>query len=296
MGFCNKKSFFNESTNTSDLAYLISDSYWDTQNLAKSDKKKFTTQDFYNTLILKLKSEDTPFIVEYSSNLTKTQKDAFKKAFEQIKDSIIGLILNQKDLRKSINVTELISLLDNNLQNDLGAQRLKIISEDENDSFNIEIKGALAEGSISELKLKDFLEQTYGGCIGAINQMKRIFSREIFTNTLCNFEKGIIVTNNIQLNDNIALYKNQLFQKITDLLHQINPTTDYPTSIYTEDGSIHLGYYKVLSDMREYLESIKDSNIINDEYNTYIFGNDSIILDAVNAYTILKYFDSFLQE
>lgn len=296
MGFCNKKSFFNESTNTSDLAYLISDSYWDTQNLAKSDKKKFTTQDFYNTLILKLKSEDTPFIVEYSSNLTKTQKDAFKKAFEQIKDSIIGLILNQKDLRKSINVTELISLLDNNLQNDLGAQRLKIILEDENDSFNIEIKGALEEGSISELKLKDFLEQTYGGCIGAINQMKRIFSREIFTNTLCNFEKGIIVTNNIQLNDNIALYKNQLFQKITDLLHQINPTTDYPTSIYTEDGSIHLGYYKVLSDMREYLESIKDSDIINDEYNTYIFGNDSIILDAVNAYTILKYFDSFLQE
>ena len=46
--------------------------------------------------------------------------------------------------------------------------------------------------------------------------------------------------------------------------------------------------------MREYLESIKGSNTINDEYNTYIFGNDSIILDAVNAYTILKYFDSFL--
>ena len=38
-------------------------------------------------------------------------------------------------------------------------------------------------------------------------------------------------------------------------MHEVNPETDYPTSIYTESGNVHLGYYKVLSDMREYLES-----------------------------------------
>jgi len=79
-------------------------------------------------------------------------------------------------------------------------------------------------------------------------------------------------------------------------LHEINPETDYPTSIYTESGNVHLGYYKVLSDMREYLESIKGSDTINEEYNKNLFGNESTTLNAIHAYTILKYFDSLLQE
>ena len=295
MGFCNNKSFFNRSTDSDDLAYLISDSYWDTQDLARSEKKKFTTQDFYNTLVSKLKSEDTPFMMEYSSDLTQSQKSAFKKAFGQIKDSIIDLIPNE--FRDRIKISELRALLDNNLQDDLGAGRLKIVGEDEDESFNIEAEGAHDDDTpIRELKFRDFIEQTYGGCIGAVNQMKHIFSREIFTNTLCNFERGTIVTNNTQLNDNIALYKNQLLQRVTDLLHEINPETDYPTSIYTESGNVHLGYYKVLSDMREYLESIKGSDTINEEYNKNLFGNESTTLNAIHAYTILKYFDSLLQE
>ena len=295
MGFCNNKSFFNRSTDSDDLAYLISDSYWDTQDLARSEKKKFTTQDFYNTLVSKLKSEDTPFMMEYSSDLTQSQKNAFKRAFGQIKDSIIDLIPNE--FRDRIKISELRALLDNNLQDDLGASRLKIVGEDENESFNIEAEGAHDDDTpIKELKFRDFIEQTYGGCIGAVNQMKHIFSREIFTNTLCNFERGTIVTNNTQLNDNIALYKNQLLQRVTDLLHEVNPETDYPTSIYTESGNVHLGYYKVLSDMREYLESIKGSDTVNEEYNKNLFGNESTTLNAIHAYTILKYFDSLLQE
>lgn len=294
MGFCNNKSFFNRSTDSDALAYLISDSFWDTYDLARGEKKKFSTQDFYNTLVSKLKSEDTPFMVEYSSNLTSAQKNAFKKAFSQIKDSIIDLLPN--DFKDQIKVSELKSLLDTNLQDDLGAGKLKIV-EEEQESFNVEALEANEDDTpIKELKFKDYIDQTYGGCVGAIKQMKHIFSREIFTNTLCNFDKGIIVTNNTQLNDSIALYKNQLLQRILNLLHEINPGTDYPTNIYTERGNIHLGYYKVLSDMREYLESINKSNVISEEYNNSLFGNESTILNAVHAYTILKYFDSLLQE
>ena len=296
MGFCNNKSFFN-STDSDDLAYLIRGSYWNTKDLAKSKGEKFTTQDFYNTLVSKLKSEDTPFKVEYSSDLTQAQKNAFKEAFKQIKDAIIDLIPDDCKGKGKIQISELRGLLDNNLQNDLGASRLKTVGEDEDESFNIEAEGAHDDDTpIRELKFRDFIEQTYGGCIGAVNQFKHIFSREIFTNTLCNFERGIIVTNNTQLNDSIALYKNQLLQRVTDLLHKVNPETDYPTSIYTESGNVHLGYYKVLSDMREYLESIKGSNTVNEEYNKNLFGNESTTLNAIHAYTILKYFDSLLQE
>lgn len=296
MGFCNNKQFFNVNENSEDLSWIISESFYDTYDLAKSSNKKFTTQDFYNTLVRKLKSEDTPFRTEYSSDLTSTQKKIFKNAFQQIRESIPNLVPVDFRGKGKINLNELESLLDNNLQNDLGAGRLKIVGEDEDESFNIEAEGAKdSEDPIKELKFREYIEKTYGGCIGAINQMKHLFSREIFINTLCNFEKGVIVTNNTQLNDNIALYKNYLLQKVLDLLHKENPNTDYPTSIYTENGNVHLGYYKVLSDMREYLENIKD-NTIDDEYNKNLFGNESTILNAIHAYTILKYFDVLLQE
>ncbi len=295
MGFCNSKSFFNRSTDSDDLAFLISDSYWDTYDIAKSDKKKFSTQDFYNTLVSKLKSEDTPFMMEYSSNLTQAQKNAFKKAFVQIKDSIIDLMPDE--FKEDVKISELRALLDNNLQNDLGANKLKIVEDEDNESFNIETEGAHdRDNPIKELKFRDYIDQTYGGCIGAVNQMRHIFSREIFTNTLCNFDRGTLVSNNTQLNDNIALYKNQLLQRVLTLLKTVNPGTDYPTSIYTESGNVHLGYYKVLSDMREYLEGIDKNITINEEYNKNLFGNNSRVLDAIHAYTILKYFDTLLQE
>lgn len=295
MGFCNNKSFFDRNTDSEALAYIISDAFWDTDDLANSSKKKFSTQDFYNTLIMKLKSEDTPFMMEYSSDLTQSQKNAFKKAFTQIKDSIIDLMPN--DFKDKVKVSELRALLDNNLQDDLGANKLKITEEENDESFDIDTEGAHDDDTpIKELKFRDYIEQTYGGCIGAINQMKHIFSREIFTSTLCNFNRGTIVSNNTQLNDNIALYKNQLLQRVINLLQEINPGTDYPTSIYTESGNVHLGYYKVLSDMREYLESINKSDVINEEYSNNLFGNESKILNAIHSYTILKYFDSLLQE
>lgn len=294
MGYCNNKSFFDRTIDSDSLAYIISDSYWDTYDLAKSDKKKFTTQDFYNVLVSKLKSQDTPFMMEYSADLTQSQKQMFKKAFGEIKDAIIELI--PSDFKDHIKISELKSLLDNNLQEDLGAKRLKI-QEDESETFDIDQEGANDQDSpIKEVKLRDFLDQTYKGCSGAINQMLHTFSREIFTYTLCNFDKGVIVSTNTQLNDNLALYKNYLLQEVVKFLHAQNPNTDYITSIYTDNGNINLGYYKVLSDMNQYLESIKDANIVDEEYNKSLFNEQSDTLQAIYSYTILKYFDSLLQD
>ena len=131
MGFCNIKSFFN-SDFSQDLAYVIKHAYFDTVNNQKLEKqKKFSTIDFYHRLIDLLKSEDTPFKVEYSSDLSDSQRKIYKEAFEDLKTSIIELI--PESLKKDINMGELIDVINKDFQKDLIAGRLKIEFEEDSE-------------------------------------------------------------------------------------------------------------------------------------------------------------------
>lgn len=114
---------------------------------------------------------------------------------------------------------------------------------------------------------------------------------------MCNFENGFFVTTNSELNESIALYKNTLLQRMVNFLSSVNPNTSYPSGIYTDEGNIHRRYYDVLNDMQDYIKSLDSSEqVINDEFSKKIFGGESAKLDAINAYTMLKYFDSLLQD
>ena len=294
MGFCNIKSFFN-SDFSQDLAYVIKHAYFDTVNNQKLEKqKKFSTIDFYHRLIDLLKSEDTPFKVEYSSDLSDSQRKIYKEAFEDLKTSIIELI--PESLKKDINMGELIDVINKDFQKDLNAGRLKIEFEEDSENFNIELQGASEEVAIKELPLKQFLYKVYGDCFGAIKQLKNQFSREMFIRSICDLENGELITTSSQLNDNIANYKNELFNIVLNFVSKLNPNASYPSSLYESTGRIHKGYYSVLQTMQDYLSGNNTELMINDEYGRKLFGEDSQILDAINAYTILKYFDSFLVE
>lgn len=294
MGVCNVKTFFTLSQNAEDLSMAIADAYYDVQDATTLDNKKFSTADFYDRLVSVLKSENTPFKVEYSSDLTEGQKKLFKQAFAEIRQAILDLIPNE--FKDDIKMSELSLMLSDNLQKDLNAGRLKIEGE-ESDEFTIEQKGALDNDEpIRELRLNQFLSETYQNCFGAAKQMKNIFSREIFTYTMCNFDNGFFITTDSELNESIALYKNELLQRVTKFLKEINPNTSYPSSVYTDEGNVHRRYYDVLSDMQSYLDSINKEQVVNDEYSKSLFGSGSTSLDAIHAYTMLKYFDSLLQE
>ena len=65
---CNIKSFFNRELHSDDLVYALTNAYYDTLDNAAADGKDFDTVDYYNTLVSELKSEDTPFMVEYHSD------------------------------------------------------------------------------------------------------------------------------------------------------------------------------------------------------------------------------------
>lgn len=295
MGICNVKSFFSSSRDMDELAMVIANAYYDVQDVARIERKKFTTSDFYDRLISLLKSESTSFQMEYSSDFTESQKKLFKQAFAEIKQAIEDLIPNE--FMGDIKMSELRSMLENNLQKDLNAGRLKIEGESEESEFGIEQEGAQDQDTpIRERRLNQYMQDTYGNCFGAVKLVKNQFSREIFTYTMCNFENGFFVTTNSELNESIALYKNTLLQRIVNFLSSVNPNTSYTDSIYTGEGNIHRRYYDVLNDMQNYINSLDIEQVINDEYSKKLFSGDSAMLDAVNAYTMLKYFDSLLQE
>lgn len=113
MGICNIKSFFTAREHMDTLAMVIANAYYDTEDSATIDRKKFTTSDFYNRLVTLLKSESTPFQMEYSSDFTESQKKLFKQAFAEIKQAITDLIPNE--FKGNIKMSELQSMLEDNL-------------------------------------------------------------------------------------------------------------------------------------------------------------------------------------
>lgn len=288
---CNTKSFFNRELHSDDLVYALTNAYYDTLDNAAADGKDFDTVDYYNTLVSELKSEDTPFMVEYHSEYSESQKKIFKQSLVQISQDIIALL--PKDFSSKVNISTLKSLLDENLQRDLGAGRLKI-EKDQEDSF--EINPSQEGQEPKEVQFNRFIENTYQNCFGAVKQLKNQFSRDIFQYTLCNIDSGFFVTTNADLNNSIALYKNKLLNTITSFLRTINPSSSYPSQIYTPDGGLHRGYYYALQDMQAYLDSHNLQELINEEYCKKLFTGDSQIMDAIHAYTTLKYFDSLLSE
>ena len=288
---CNTKSFFNRELHSDDLVYALTNAYYDTLDAAAADGKDFDTVDYYNTLVSELKSEDTPFMMEYHSEYSDSQKKLFKQSLVQISQDIIALL--PKDFSSKVNISTLKSLLDENLQRDLGAGRLKI-EKDQEDTFEINPSQEVQEPK--EVQFNKFIENTYQNCFGAVKQLKNQFSRDIFQYTLCNIDSGFFVTTNADLNNSIALYKNKLLNTITSFLRTINPNSSYPSQIYTPDGGLHRGYYYALQDMQAYLDSQNLQELVNDEYSKKLFTGNSQIMDAIHAYTTLKYFDSLLSE
>ena len=288
---CNTKSFFNRELHSDDLVYALTSAYQDTLDNAAANGKDFDTVDYYNTLVSELKSEDTPFMVEYHSEYSESQKKLFKQSLVQISQDIIALL--PKNSSSKVNISTLKSLLHENLQRDLGAGRLKI-EKDQEDTFEINPSQEVQEPK--EVQFNKFIENTYQNCFGAVKQLKNQFSRDIFQYTLCNIDSGFFVTTNADLNNSIALYKNKLLNTITSFLRTINPNSSYPSQIYTPDGGLHRGYYYALQDMQAYLDSQNLQELVNDEYSKKLFTGNSQIMDAIHAYTTLKYFDSLLSE
>lgn len=288
-----KAAFFNADEHGKKLKDLLNQVHDVSSVKARVDKKKNFTIDFYNLLISKLKSGDTPFKMEYSPGSTKAYRDSFARSFIQLKEYISSLIVAME--YKGVNKTELIDLLNTRMQKDFGAGRLKISQDEQTDEFSIEIDGAReTENPIQDTRLNDFIEDVYGNQFAAIRQLKNTFTREIFAYTLYNFDKGTLITSDLQLNKGIANYKNDLLKRITDFLQTIDPDTSYPSEMITNNG-VHVGYYSVLTAMQNYLNDLADvEGFIYDEFSKKIFGKDSIALDAIHAYSMLKFFDSFV--
>lgn len=294
-----KDQFFDLDRDSSKLSTILETVYTAVElklgKKVKENTEDTFTEDFYNELIAYLQSENTPFRVGYSSDLTRASRKTFVESFMNLKNLISELISTSKF--KRINTSEFRQILDDRLQKSVGAGRLKIQKEDNTGEFIIDVEGAVEnERPVNDTRLREFLDDIYGNQFGSVKMLKNTFSREIFAYSLFDFDAGTLITTSTQLNKSLAKYKNVLLKRIVDFLSEKYPNNSYPSEIFTSNG-VHRGYFAVLAAMQKYLNNLGDrEGFIGDEYGKKVLGQESKALDAIHAYSILKYFDSFIYD
>ena len=296
---CTPKLLFNrnEGEHMEALKYAVNATF---RASRPSRGEAFNTNTFYQNLVARLLSSNTPFIAGYSEDMSQTETKKYKEAYRQMRDALLNEVIDPILIKNGLNKSELDDLVGNSLYKDLGAGNLRGMKPAEDtEEHEISKEGAQEKTPTKELNLKKYLEKVYGTSFGAIRLMRHSFSRELFTYTLCDFNRGSFVTTNTQLNENIAEFKNELLKKVIRFLQKENPGKSYPVSVHNPNGSVNTQYQNVLMEMQAYLNNMKKADrqaIIDDGFNRLVFGKEDIKLEAINAYTALRYFDSLLKD
>lgn len=290
-----KIGFFNPSQHSSDLSFAINKIYRELKQSTKAENKKFSTLDFYNELIKYLKSENTPYKVEYSTDFKDSEKQLYKESIINLQTTILRSIPNA--YKKDIKISTLSRFLEEQMPQDFNASKLRSLNTTSYEKFDIERVNVEEESNIPKnIPFRRYLNDTYGNCFGAINRMKNKFTRDIFTYSIVDFEKGRYITNSVELNENIAKYKDTLFKTIVNFLQQINPSVQYSDNMYLTSLNVSNNYDIIMSEMENYIKNIDSKTIINEDYAKILSGTDNLELEAINAFSSLKYFDSLLQD
>jgi hypothetical protein len=67
--------------------------------------------------------------------------------------------------------------------------------------------------------------------------------------------------------------------------------------MYSDDGNLSQSYFIAMMDMRNLILKESDKHdVVTDEHSKRIFGGNSSLLNAIDAYVSLKYFDDMLNE
>lgn len=199
----------------------------------------------------------------------------------------------------------------NRLVNQLRLKYYPPTSKISKESDNIPITAIIPETELksqhdkSAEKLNTTLETFFGTSDLLKTECKNQFKKEIFNVSVIyrNGNKSRKVTGIDDLNQNIENYKNQLYNTIyTYLINRgINPEKQIPQMFVQKEGknqhTIHPGYSKVLDDFYLLINSGDLQSQLEIEWlNKYTGKGDYSLLEAVNSYIQLLYFDELLKD
>lgn len=260
---------------------------------------------FYNYLISAKKNKEKniqTLLNDYLKNFFNGNQsiinDQFLADLEEIlnnfKEEELNIILDKTDC-KTINdfLNKFRSLLDT---------KIKILKKQKNDdSLDIETEEQQIEDNKKPVNItyKRAKSEVFAGQISAQQYLIHQFDENIFQVAFLDITKGQYVLDEKTLNDNILIYKNKLYKTLVNFINkQID--VKYNDTLYNNQRILNIEIFEVFQQMQEYLQKqIKDDNIadiITQQYSSILNNKSSEILDAINAYFQLKYFDDMLYE
>lgn len=125
------------------------------------------------------------------------------------------------------------------------------------------------------------------------NRFVSTFKREIFKNSFLNLDSGKIVQTYSELNNNIAEYKQILFNHITKFLGEKDIIP-----LYNQDGSFNITEFTtIISRLNEYYDQHNPTsklNSINNVLYTPLSKSNQDYLNAYNALVTLENFDNLI--
>lgn len=290
MANCEVKSLFNLEKHQ----FALESKLYDIKNQVKG-LNKITEKEYYDLILSSLRDQNTPFILEYSNpNNNKTYSKHYKESYIELVKLIKQHLSKESDSLKKDSGLDAIKISaffdESNFQEDVNASKLRIDYSQVPDYFEINSK----EAADKEVTFESFLSDVYGHNDGVKYSLKSKFGGEIFRSILFDFDNGTIVSTDQQLNQNLISYKEYKLQQIVDFLEKEYPERSYSSEIYN-GPHVNSSYYEILSDMKDYLNSIDNlQEEIDRAYSSEVFGQTSEFLEILHAYTILTYFDDLI--
>ena len=121
------------------------------------------------------------------------------------------------------------------------------------------------------------------------NRFVSTFKREIFKNSFLNLDSGKIVQTYSELNNNIAEYKQTLFNYITEFLGEKDIIP-----LYNPDGSFNITEFtNIISRLNEYYNQHNPTSKLNSINNILYTPLSKSNLDYLNAYNALVTLENF---
>lgn len=247
------------------------------------------------------------------SNIQKTELKSIP--FNNIDDYVIKVVsvlregsfstdstesLNPNNYEKSINkliqqVLDIVNISDKEtLQTKL---REEFLPKEDKAFDPTEAEKDLDASDVLSLKLKTVLENIFEDNEVILEYRNSEFERSLLYNTIISSER--IIDSDISLNRSLCDYKSEQYEILREFLRKFNialPEFYFTGTAYTKNAGISKAYKL----MYNYLESLKNKGYLRDMIqNSYISkmnGQDSLFLDALNAFINLQFFDDLVKQ
>lgn len=139
--------------------------------------------------------------------------------------------------------------------------------------------------------VSDFISEVYGFSM-ASDAMQKQFNLAFVKAAIIDIEKGQTTKTVQEMNQNLYKYQDELYKNIVDYLKEQGDQTEFPESLFNDDGTNNFNLIRTQGDK---LLSESSPKVLSDLF-TSSFTSKKKRFNTINSYFILKNFDSLVKK